>query len=138
MVCLHESNHVCVFIHIDYIVRLVLLILETFIGHECCQYKQNLCPCYTWLLLFLLLQQPSDSPVVVRVTDTTKYTGSHKLRFDEEGKGKGMAGRDSLVKGRGHVTSVAAQEPYVQGFKPTSPVSVVYYVLLVSSGVDRN
>jgi len=68
-----------------------------------------------------------DSPVVARVTDTTKYTGSHKLRFDEEGKGKGLAGRDSLVKGKGQLPSVAAQEPYVQGFKSSSPVRLVYH-----------
>lgn len=31
--------------------------------------------------------------VVARLTDHTKYTGSHKLRFDDEGKGRGKAGR---------------------------------------------
>ena len=56
------------------------------------------------------------------MTDTSKYTGSHKLRFDEEGKGKGLEGRDSLVKGKGKTPSIAAQQPYVQGFKG-SPVS---------------
>nr|XP_038027042.1 tubulin polymerization-promoting protein family member 2-like [Anas platyrhynchos] len=30
---------------------------------------------------------------VERLTDTSKYTGSHKERFDESGKGKGLAGR---------------------------------------------
>ena len=72
-----------------------------------------------WLLI---LQKSSNSPVVARMTDASKYTGSHKLRFDEEGKGKGLAGRDSPAKGKGKTPSVAAQEPYVQGFKP-SPVS---------------
>lgn len=28
-----------------------------------------------------------------KLTDTSKYTGTHKHRFDEEGKGKGMSGR---------------------------------------------
>jgi hypothetical protein len=28
-----------------------------------------------------------------KLTDTSKYTGTHKLRFDEDGKGKGLAGR---------------------------------------------
>ena len=28
-----------------------------------------------------------------RLTDSSKYTGSHKERFDEGGKGKGMSGR---------------------------------------------
>lgn len=27
------------------------------------------------------------------MTDTSKYTGSHKERFDEGGKGKGIEGR---------------------------------------------
>ena len=27
------------------------------------------------------------------MTDTSKYTGSHKERFDEGGKGKGLEGR---------------------------------------------
>lgn len=36
----------------------------------------------------------SSSDVVARLTDHTKYTGSHKLRFDPEtGKGRGKAGR---------------------------------------------
>ncbi|XP_022082363.1 tubulin polymerization-promoting protein family member 2-like [Acanthaster planci] len=30
---------------------------------------------------------------VDRLTDTSKYTGSHKERFDESGKGKGLEGR---------------------------------------------
>jgi hypothetical protein len=34
-----------------------------------------------------------------KLTDTSQYTGSHKERFDKEGKGRGLAGRDSLSKG---------------------------------------
>ncbi|RKP02545.1 hypothetical protein CXG81DRAFT_17821 [Caulochytrium protostelioides] len=30
-----------------------------------------------------------------RLTDTSQYTGTHKLRFDEEGRGRGLAGRDA-------------------------------------------
>lgn len=41
---------------------------------------------------------------VDRLTDATKYTGSHKERFDEEGKGKGIAGRKDLVDDSGYVT----------------------------------
>jgi len=44
---------------------------------------------------------------VARLTDTKRYTGSHKQRFDEEGKGRGKAGRVDVVKDTG----------YVQGFK---------------------
>ncbi|XP_012682466.1 tubulin polymerization-promoting protein family member 3 [Clupea harengus] len=38
-----------------------------------------------------------------RLTDTTKYTGSHKERFDDTGKGKGKAGREELVDKTGYV-----------------------------------
>ncbi len=56
--------------------------------------------------------------VVDRLTDTTKYTGSHKERFDGTGKGKGLEGRDSSAKGRGMVAgSVADQAAYVSGYK---------------------
>ncbi|XP_033026962.1 tubulin polymerization-promoting protein family member 2-like [Lacerta agilis] len=40
---------------------------------------------------------------VDRLTDTSKYTGSHKERFDESGKGKGIAGRADLVSNSGYV-----------------------------------
>ncbi len=56
--------------------------------------------------------------VVDRLTDTKKYTGSHKERFDETGKGKGLEGRDSSPKGRGMVAGcVAGQAAYVSGYK---------------------
>lgn len=41
---------------------------------------------------------------VDRLTDASKYTGSHKERFDEEGKGKGIAGRKEIVDDSGYVT----------------------------------
>ncbi|KAI1904251.1 hypothetical protein AGOR_G00003760 [Albula goreensis] len=40
---------------------------------------------------------------VDRLTDTSKYTGSHKERFDESGKGKGKGGREELVENTGYV-----------------------------------
>ncbi|TFK00260.1 Tubulin polymerization-promoting protein family member 3 [Platysternon megacephalum] len=40
---------------------------------------------------------------VDRLTDTTKYTGSHKERFDESGKGKGKSGRENIVDTSGYV-----------------------------------
>ena len=50
------------------------------------------------------------------MTDTSKYTGTHKLRFDESGKGKGMEGRDSVPKGPGHIPSLVSSQPsYVTG-----------------------
>lgn len=40
------------------------------------------------------MSSSSSSDVIARLTDHTKYTGSHKLRFDPEtGKGRGKAGR---------------------------------------------
>ncbi|KAJ3407993.1 hypothetical protein HDV05_005211 [Chytridiales sp. JEL 0842] len=35
-----------------------------------------------------------NDAILTRLTDTSLYTGTHKERFDAEGKGKGMAGRD--------------------------------------------
>ncbi|XP_075685455.1 tubulin polymerization-promoting protein family member 2 [Rhinoderma darwinii] len=40
---------------------------------------------------------------VDRLTDTSKYTGSHKDRFDESGKGRGLAGREELTDDSGYV-----------------------------------
>ncbi|XP_060063467.1 tubulin polymerization-promoting protein family member 2-like [Ylistrum balloti] len=37
------------------------------------------------------------------MTDASKYTGSHKERFDAEGKGKGAAGRVDVVDNSGYV-----------------------------------
>ncbi len=31
--------------------------------------------------------------IVSRLTDTKKYTGAHKHRFDDDGKGRGLAGK---------------------------------------------
>lgn len=43
------------------------------------------------------------------MTDTSKYTGSHKERFDEGGKGKGIEGRVDRDE--------KAAEGYVGGYK---------------------
>ena len=48
-----------------------------------------------------------SSSVVDRLTDPSKYTGSHKERFDQSGKGKGIAGR----------RDVKDESGYVSGFK---------------------
>ncbi|EDQ91845.1 uncharacterized protein MONBRDRAFT_3203, partial [Monosiga brevicollis MX1] len=47
--------------------------------------------------------QADSGGVLDRMTDTSQYTGSHKERFDSEGHGKGLAGRDSTAKGTGHI-----------------------------------
>jgi hypothetical protein len=51
----------------------------------------------------------SSSPkkdIFSRLTDPKGYTGAHKARFDSDGKGRGLAGRDSVNKGSG--TSVGS------------------------------
>ena len=42
-----------------------------------------------------LLQDIEESPVVNRLTDISRYPGSHKHRFDENGRGVGLNGRRS-------------------------------------------
>lgn len=44
-----------------------------------------------------------DADVVKRLTDSSQYTGSHKSRFDESGKGKGIEGRKDIVDSSGYV-----------------------------------
>ncbi|XP_028837782.1 tubulin polymerization-promoting protein [Denticeps clupeoides] len=63
------------------------------------------------------------SPTVSRLTDTTKFTGSHKERFDETGRGKGKAGRVEMVDTSGYVSGykhAGSYEKKVQG-KPHPP-----------------
>jgi len=52
------------------------------------------------------------SGAVDRLTDTSKYTGSHKERFDEEGKGKGIAGRKETADDSGYVTGYKEKDTY--------------------------
>ncbi|XP_068142348.1 tubulin polymerization-promoting protein homolog [Drosophila tropicalis] len=49
---------------------------------------------------------------VDRLTDTSKYTGSHKERFDASGKGKGIAGRRNLVDESGYVSGYQHKDTY--------------------------
>ncbi|NWS74895.1 TPPP2 protein, partial [Crotophaga sulcirostris] len=51
---------------------------------------------------------------VERLTDTSKYTGSHKERFDESGKGKGLAGRQDLTDNSGYVGGYKGAGTYDQ------------------------
>lgn len=37
------------------------------------------------------------------MTDTSKYTGAHKERFDDSGKGKGVTGREDRFEKSGYV-----------------------------------
>lgn len=60
------------------------------------------------------------SPTVSRLTDTTKFTGSHKERFDETGRGKGKAGRVDIVDTSGYVSGYKHHGTYEKKVnKPT-------------------
>nr|XP_027218376.1 TPPP family protein CG45057-like [Penaeus vannamei] len=52
------------------------------------------------------------SSAVDRLTDTKKFTGSHKLRFDSTGRGKGMAGRKDLPDNSGYVSGYRNKNTY--------------------------
>ena len=61
-----------------------------------------------------------------KLTDTSQYTGSHKNRFDADGKGRGKEGRADTVQPDG----------YVNGFKEKkdaklSKVRVMKFQLIV-------
>lgn len=58
------------------------------------------------------LQSGKTAVTVQRLTDTTKYTGSHKERFDKSGKGKGIAGRKDVVKHEGYVSGYIHKDTY--------------------------
>ncbi|XP_073968494.1 tubulin polymerization-promoting protein homolog [Rhodnius prolixus] len=58
------------------------------------------------------------SGTVERLTDASKYTGSHKQRFDETGKGKGIAGRKDMVDKSGYVSGYANKDTYEKEHPP--------------------
>lgn len=49
---------------------------------------------------------------VDRLTDTSKYTGTHKQRFDETGKGKGISGRKDLPDTSGYVSGYQNKDTF--------------------------
>lgn len=49
---------------------------------------------------------------VDRLTDTSKYTGAHKERFDKEGKGKGKEGRENIADDSGYVGGYKGKDTY--------------------------
>jgi len=56
------------------------------------------------LIVFNELQKVVTAGAVDRLTDVSKFTGSHKERFTEDGKGKGIAGRRDVADNSGYVT----------------------------------
>ena len=65
----------------------------------------------------LLFQGQSVTGNVDRMTDTTLYTGSHKERFDESGKGKGLEGRVDAVATSGYVGNYKGEGSYDKSHK---------------------
>lgn len=59
-----------------------------------------------------VLQMAVKTGAVDRLTDTSKYTGTHKERFDEGGKGKGKEGRENLVSKDGYVAGYKNKDTY--------------------------
>ncbi|ENN79779.1 tubulin polymerization-promoting protein homolog [Dendroctonus ponderosae] len=53
-----------------------------------------------------------NTSTVNRLTDASKFTGTHKQRFDEAGKGKGIAGRKDLVDSSGYVSGYQNKDSY--------------------------
>lgn len=49
---------------------------------------------------------------VEKMTDASQYTGSHKERFDESGKGKGIDGRAERVENTGYVGNYKGSGTY--------------------------
>jgi hypothetical protein len=47
----------------------------------------------------------STNPITARLTDTSKYTGSHAHSFDADGKGRGLAGRANIVEFKGNTNT---------------------------------
>ncbi|KAM6180606.1 tubulin polymerization-promoting protein family member 2 [Erethizon dorsatum] len=56
--------------------------------------------------------KPTAVGAVDRLTNTSRYTGSHKERFDESGKGKGIAGREDKADSSGYVSGYKGAGTY--------------------------
>lgn len=64
---------------------------------------------------------PNQGDIYDRLTDSSSYTGSHKHRFDETGRGKGLQGRDAPAKGAPMNPPLASNlTSYVSGYKHES------------------
>lgn len=57
-------------------------------------------------------QQAVSVGGVDRLTDTSKYTGAHKERFDASGKGKGISGREDVQDTSGYVGGYKGKDTY--------------------------
>ena len=64
-----------------------------------------------------LLQKVLKAPAVDRLTDSSRFTGSHKERFDSSGRGKGREGREELVENTGYVGAYRNAGTYEEKMK---------------------
>lgn len=62
----------------------------------------------------MIRQSGAAQANVDRMTDTAKYTGSHKERFDDSGKGKGIEGRKNVADADGYVTGYKGKDTHGQ------------------------
>lgn len=69
---------------------------------QLCCHQLGVVLSHTSCLVFTL-QKVDKTGAVGRLTDTSRYTGSHKERFDDSGKGRGREGREELVENTGYV-----------------------------------
>ncbi|XP_057698515.1 tubulin polymerization-promoting protein family member 2 [Corythoichthys intestinalis] len=58
------------------------------------------------------ITRQAKAAAVDRLTDTSKYTGTHKERFDESGKGKGKVGREDIPDMSGYVAAYKGSGTY--------------------------
>lgn len=58
------------------------------------------------------MQKALMTGAVERLTDTSKYTGTHKERFDASGKGKGLEGRVDKADDAGYVSGYKNKDTY--------------------------
>lgn len=54
----------------------------------------------------------ANKDTVARMTDTKNYTGSHKERFGDDGKGKGIDGRENRHDNSGYVGNYKGSGTY--------------------------
>lgn len=54
----------------------------------------------------------ANKSVTDRLTDVSKYTGSHKHRFNPDGTGRGIDGREYRAENKGYVSGYKGQGTY--------------------------
>lgn len=77
------------------------------------QIKKKMAECGAPGVTSAVAKSKADA-AVERLTDVTKYTGSHKQRFDESGKGRGIAGRKDVSESSGYVSGYKDKDTYAK------------------------